>query len=169
MLSKRNGLSSCRDLRPSSRHLLQDLPSGFSGSAVQRGSGLKAPVGPSLIRSKEERAVFHDGAADRTADLVFDAPRRRRPDLFIRVGSGIQCIVIVKPECRAVKTVGSTFRDHVHYGAGIAAEFRRELIGDEVHFLNDIGIIDRLLAAADAGIVAVLPSIMKLFERPAFR
>jgi hypothetical protein len=38
-----------------------------------------------------------------------------------------------------------------------------------VHFLNDIGIIDRLLAAADAGIVAVLPSIMKLFERPAFR
>ena len=55
-----------------------------------------------------------------------------------------------------MKAVRSAFRNDVHHRAGRAAVLGRKLIRDEAYFLDDIWIVDGLLPAGDARIVAVL-------------
>ena len=52
--------------------------------------------------------------------------------------------------------VRAALGDHIHDGARGAAVLRRELIGDQPELLDDVRIVDNLLAAGDAGVVGVL-------------
>ena len=75
---------------------------------------------------------------------------------FLRVAAGIQGIVVVKPETRAVKLVRATARDGIENGARVATVFSAELVRDQPHFLNRIRIVQRDCRTRDAEVVVVL-------------
>ena len=151
-------------LRAAADSRLQDLTAGFCRRAVERESRPQLPVGPPLERSEEERPVSQDRAPECPAELPFFPERRldRSGELFVQMGAlvqivrCVQALVVDERECGPLEHVRPVPGDHVDDGAGGAAELRRELIGDEPHFLDGVRVIELLLPAGDARIVAVL-------------
>ena len=52
--------------------------------------------------------------------------------------------------------VGARFGNDVQYRARVAAILGEELVGDQANFLDDVRVVNGLLAARDAGVIDVL-------------
>src|SRR5687768_9943340 len=118
----------------------ENLATGFSRRAVERGAGTELAIAPSLIRSEEERAIQTADVAwttfaetrqmewttERAAHLVFNPERRvlsrfeRRIRItetgaLVGVAASVKGVAVVEPEERAVIVVGAGFGDGVEY------------------------------------------------------
>src|SRR5204862_1446623 len=89
-----------------------------------------------FIIGEEKGLVFHDGAAQGSAELVV-VERSLGLAGYVEVVAGIQC-AIAEVFCRAaVKGVGAALGDNVDDRAGIASVFGLE-IGEHVQFGNGV-------------------------------
>ena len=75
---------------------------------------------------------------------------------FLCVATGVQSVVVVKPEAGAVILVRPTTRDRIEHRARVATILRAELVSDESDFLNRVRIIQRDRRAGDTEVVVVL-------------
>src|SRR2546430_1072866 len=70
--------------------------------------------------------------------------------------------VAVKLERGPVKLVGAALRYDVNHGPEVAAVFRREVVGDDLIFLNLILIVDEEIGPTNAQVVVVRPVDLKV-------
>ena len=75
---------------------------------------------------------------------------------LLRVATGIQRVVVVKPEAGTVILVRATARNRIEHRARVATILSAELVCDEPDFLNGVGIIQRDRRTGDAEVVIVL-------------
>ena len=82
--------------------------------------------------------------------------RVTEPATLVGVTAGVQGVVIVKPERGAVKVVRARLCDGIKDSTRIAPILGAELIRDEPHFLDRVGIIERDRRPRNAKVVVVL-------------
>ena len=87
-----------------------------------------------LVVGEEERVIADDRPSDREAELV---PLEGR--LFgVEVVLGVEMIVPVELEERAVRRVGPGLGRGIDDAAGMVAEFRAEAVGQHLEFANGL-------------------------------
>ena len=75
---------------------------------------------------------------------------------LLYVATGVQSIVVVKPETGAVILVRTTTRDRIEHGARVATILSAELVGDESDFLNRVRIVQGDRRSGNTEVVVVL-------------
>ena len=100
----------------------------------RRGHRHLAPLAAPLVAAEEEHAVVDDRPADVAAELLLverHLLRRERRDR----------VEVARPhhEQRGAGVgVAAALGDHVHHAGGVAAELRRELVGDDLHLADGL-------------------------------
>ena len=88
--------------------------------------------------------------------LLLTERRRQSPGRLVEIGARVQALVVAEHEAAATELIGAALGRDIHDRAGGPAELGRELVRDQPHFLHDVRVVDLLLTAGDARIVAVL-------------
>ena len=93
-----------------------------------------APLAPPFVAAEIEHAIAHQRSADDAAELLLVVgrlgPRQRRTRIPVARTN--------HHERRSVDLVGAALGDHAGDARRMTAELRRELIGDELHFLDGL-------------------------------
>ena len=110
------------------------------------GRAARARLPQAFVRREEEEPVADDRPAEAVAELVLAELRDRRSRR--RSGPRAGRSGIVRPA--AAELVGAGLRDHLDLRAGVAAVHRREIVGDDPHFLDRFG-VGRQVGDAAAG------------------
>ena len=104
------------------------------GWYVDHSNGYTLGFSLPLVVPKEEKFIFHDGAADGSTILVARKCSQRRRKIVPR----IKRLVAQEIETRPVNIVGAALGNHVDDGAGGMSVFRVKGIGQQSEFLNGI-------------------------------
>ena len=119
--------------------------------------GTEPAVCPPLERAEEERPSTGHWTADGPAHLILHTVGRLgSAGPLVEIAARVQVVVVVEPERGSAEVVRAVLGDDIHHRARRAAVLRRKLVGDQPDLLDDVSVVNRLLATGDAGIVAVL-------------
>src|SRR5262245_16484471 len=88
--------------------------------------------------------------------MFVDEGSLRKSKRLLQVGEAIQRITVVEPERRPVKFIGAALGYHADHRSRIASMLGQKLVGDHADFLDDIWIIEHLVASRYARLVRIL-------------
>src|SRR6185295_15772199 len=75
---------------------------------------------------------------------------------FLYVATGVQRVVVVKPETGTVILVRTTTRDRIEHRARVPTILGAELVSDEPDLLNRVRIVQRDRRSGDTEVVVIL-------------
>ena len=119
---------------------MREVADAFERSRYIRRASDAFANSPPFIIQKEERAIFDDWPAQRSAKLIADV--LRRGVLRGKVIRSIQHLIAQELVGRSVNPVGARLEDEIDLAAGIAAECRIVGIGQHLelsHCINRWG------------------------------
>ena len=112
-----------------------------------------------FVSAEEERSAGQDRAADRVAELV----ARERGLVGVEIVLGVEPVVAVELEHRAVERVGARLRRGIDDAARVVAVLRTEAVRQDLELANGLDAEDvaRRAARLTELIVEFVPSSVK--------